>query len=100
MDKGCKKRIQQPCSRKTNADCVDDQHSVEILENNPPAAPGHANSLNEFHEVIANQNYIRALAGDIGSRAHGYAHSGFAQRRRVVDAVSEHGHCSSGSSSP
>ena len=95
MDKGCNKRIQQSGSRETNADGVDDQRSVEILENNPPAAPGNANSFNEFHEVTANQNYIRAFAGNISSPSHGYAHSGFAESGRVVDAISEHGHCSS-----
>jgi hypothetical protein len=95
MDEGCEKWIQQPCSREANPDGVHDQCSVEILENNPPAAPGHANSFNEFHEVIANQNYIRAFAGDIRACAHGYADGRFAERRSVIDAIPEHGHCSS-----
>ena len=95
MDKGCKQWIQHSSRGQTDADRIDDQGAVEILENNRPAIPGYANSFNEFHEVIANQDYISAFAGHIGSCAHSDADSGFAERRRIVDAISEHGHCSS-----
>src|ERR1039457_78765 len=46
---------------------IDDKGAVEILEDDATAASCDANSFNELHEVVADQNHIRTFAGDICS---------------------------------
>ena len=67
------------------------QGSVEILEDDCPASPGNANSLNEFLEVVADQDDVSAFASDIGPASHRYTHGGLGQRRCIIDAIAQHG---------
>src|ERR1035438_497034 len=85
------KRVEITGRGKADADGIDDQRAVEILQNDAAAASCHTNGFNELHEVVADQHHICTFAGDIRSRTHGYANRGFAQRGCVVDAVTEHG---------
>ena len=91
----CRQRIELARCGQADTDGVDDEGAVEILENNAAAVSGDANSFDEFHQVVADQHYIRALAGDIGSGNHGDSNSGFAQRGSFIDTVTERRHRSS-----
>ena len=43
-------------------------------------------------EVAAHQRDRRGFGGDVGARGHRDADVGLRQRRRVVEAVADHGH--------
>ena len=92
MDERRQQRIEITGCGQADADRIDNQRAVEILQDNSAATFCHANGFNELHEVVADQHHIRAFAGDIGSRTHGHANSGFTQSGCVVNAVAEHGH--------
>jgi hypothetical protein len=62
------------------------------LQDNAAAISGDSNSFDKFHEVVADQHYIRTLAGDIGSGTHCDTNGSFAQRGCIIDTVTEHGH--------
>src|ERR1035441_6273670 len=92
MNKCRQQWIEETSRCQADADGIDDQGAVEVLHDDSPAVSSYANGFNEVCQVIADKNHIRTFAGDIGSRTHGNANCGFAQRGRVVDTVSEHGH--------
>ena len=92
MNEGGQQRIEITGCGQADADGIDNQRTVEILQDNSAAAPGHANGFNELHEVVADQDNIGAFTGDICSGTHGDANGGFTQSGCVVNAVTEHGH--------
>ena len=53
----------------------------------------HADRLDDGREVVVGQDHDRGFLGHLGARdAHGHADVGLLERRRVVHAVTGHGH--------
>lgn len=51
-------------------------------------------------EVVANDDDVRGLGGDVGATAQRHAHVGAHQGRGIVDAIAHHGHPMSGALEP
>ena len=92
MNERSQQWIEKSSRCQPNADGIDDQGAVKVLEDDGSAAPGDADRLHELLKIVANQDHVGAFAGDVGSASHGHADRGIHQRGSVVDAVAEHGH--------
>src|ERR1700723_924042 len=92
VNKGCQKRVEKASRGQADADGIDNQSTVEVLQDDPPAVARDANSINEFGEIVADQNHIGAFPSDIRSGPHRYTNTRLAECRCVIDAVSQHSH--------
>jgi len=54
-------------------------------------ASGNFDGLRKFRQVIAEEDDVGALAGDVSSGSHRHAHSRLDQRRRVIHVVADRG---------
>jgi RHS repeat-associated protein len=91
VNEGREEGVEVSGGSEADADGIDDEGAVEVLQNNGPAVVGDADGFHELHQVVANEDDVGAFAGNIGSGAHGNADGGFAEGGGVVDAVSQHG---------
>jgi hypothetical protein len=64
-------------------------YSTNVVEDHPPFFDAGGDRL---EPIVAQDDGRRLLRGVSAACAHRHAHVGLAQRRRVVDAVSEHRH--------
>jgi hypothetical protein len=67
MDECSQQWIQQAGGCQANADCVNNQRSIEILKDNSTAAARDTDGFDKLHQVVANENHVGAFAGHIGS---------------------------------
>src|SRR5579863_7509048 len=92
MDKCSKQWVQQTDGCQADANGVDDQCSIEILKDYSTAVTRDANSFDKLHQVVANENYVGAFAGHIGSCPHGHSDRCFTQGWSVIDTITNHCH--------
>ena len=92
MNERRQQRIEKPNCCQPNADSINNQRAIKVLEYDGAATPGDADGFHELLKVVANQNHVGAFAGDVRSASHGHADGGVHERGSVVDAVAEHGH--------
>ena len=86
--------------RGLKAECAEHDAARVHAERERVVLPDHANRLlaqahggTQPAEIVGRERNVRRLDGDVGSdRAHGNAHVGERERRRVVDAVAHHRH--------
>ena len=95
MDDGGAHGAQVPPEGGHDRSQVEDQAEPEdVVVNGLDGAAAHADQrLQAVEPPIPDQHHTRRGGGDIGPRIpHGDAHVGGGQGRRIVDAVSHHGH--------
>ena len=66
--------------RQTDTESVDNQRSVEVLENHRAAPARGFDRRGELPQIVSDQEHIRAGMSDLGSAAHRHAHMGVRER--------------------
>jgi hypothetical protein len=65
VNEGRQKRVEKASRSQGDADGIDDQCDVEVLKDNPAAVARDANGIDEFGQVVADQNDIGTLSRHI-----------------------------------
>ena len=73
MDKRRKERVKESYRSQSDADGIDDEGAVEVLQDDSAAVFSNADGLYKLCQVIADQDDIGTLASDIRTGAHGHA---------------------------
>jgi hypothetical protein len=94
VDESRQQRVDHSNGRQSNAQRIDRQRPVEVLDNHRTAPTGGFDGCGELPQIVSNQEHIRAGMGDFRSTAHCHAYMGVGERGSIVDAVSDHGNCS------
>ena len=80
-------------SAEDEADGIDAHHQREVFAHDAHGGAGKAAQFGDHHRVIATDDHVAGLDGDIrGLAAQGNADVGIGQCRGVVDAVANHHH--------
>src|SRR5579884_400065 len=90
VDESGQQRIEKSECSEGDTNAINNKRTHEILHNGAMTPACSPNSLHEFREIGADQNYIRAFASYVGSRAHSNSDSRLGERWSVVDAISYH----------
>src|SRR6267154_6092054 len=92
MDEGRHNGAQHPDGSEGDAQAIEEQCAGKIRHDDPAAAPGEPDHLDELLEIIAEEYDVRALLCHLRPRAHRYADARRRQSAGIVDAISDHGH--------
>lgn len=90
MNKGRQKRVEKPSSGQAEAYGIDNQSTVEVLQDDPAAVARDANGIDDFGQVVANQNDVGAFPGDIVPAPIATPTLSLAECLCIIDAVSQH----------
>lgn len=84
-------RIKYSCNCQNNGNKVQCHRECKVQTDRRHHPFGKPEKMREFPYIIVYQSDVCRVYGNIASNlAHGDAHAGFFQRRRIVDAVSDH----------
>ena len=91
VDKRGKERAEEAEGREPDAHNIDRKCAAEVLPDDPTGAPGECESLDEAGKVVPEQDDVRALTRDVRAGTHADTDRRRGERRRIVDAVANHG---------
>ena len=94
MDKRRQQGVNHSDGRQRNPQRIHNQRPVEVLENHRTAPTSGSDGSGELPEIVSDQKHTCARMCDFGPATHRYSYLGAGKSGSIIDAVSDHGHCS------